>query len=302
MTSNQIRNATLSALTALALSGCATGVSYVSRSDNATRSAACRAALRIGRFSPSTDLLIANFDNKPDADDIYSIAGLTTMLRDQRLACVRVVATTGAYAARNPEPFIHADTLMTMAFGTNWADADSDRAGATKFLAGHAIATLRTGGDVWIMEAGMSDLSANAVRRMAEMAPKIDLRKRVHLVQHSAINEMLASAEALKYVREHTDYIKIADGNVRGNGTPGFKTESPAAWPVLLASPRAGDVWSEARRLADAANPVSSHPNKVIGDGGFDFSDLVEGTYIFGFEGLPGVEEFAAAFTAGAEK
>lgn len=295
MTSKRTRFATLLALSAMAITGCA-AERLRSGGSIDSRPAECSTAARIGRFAPSTDLMIANFDNKPDTDDLHAVAGLVTMLRDPRLACVRVVATTGAHAAGNPEPFIQADTLMTMAFGGDWADADADRAGSATFLVDHAVRTLRAGGDVWIMEAGMSDLSANVVRQLAVVAPEINLRKRIHLVQHSAINEMLADPEALKYVREHTDYIKIADGNVRDDGTPGFKTRSPAAWPVLLASKSAGAVWAEARRLATVSNPKSSYPNEAIGAGGLDFSDLAEGAWIFGFESLTGVEEFATEF------
>ena len=297
MTCNPVRNLTLMALTALALSACAADmVRSASGTGSASRLAECNSAAEIGRFAPSTDLLIANFDNKPDTDDLHAIAGLATMLRDPRFSCVRYVATTGAYGPKNPEPFIEAGRLMTLAFGKAWADAHADRAGAAAFLADRSVATLRAGGDVWIMEAGQSDLTAATIRRIAQAAPQIDLRAHLHVVQHSRINEYLTDAEALKYVREQTDYIEIADGNERGNGTPGFKTSSPTAWSALLGSKRAGAVWAEARRLANVSNPVSSHPNKAIADGGFDFSDLAEGAYIFGFESLPGVEEFAAEF------
>lgn len=258
--------------------------------------ARCKSAVRIGRFAPSADLLVANFDNKPDTDDLHTIAGLATMLRDPRFSCVRVVATTGAYGAKSPEPFIHADKLMTMAFSKNWADAHSDRGAATKFLVDHALTTLRSGGHIWIMEAGMSDLTSDAVRLIAEIAPEIDLRRQVHLVQHSWVNEYLTDPNALNYVREHTSYVRVSDGNIRGNGTPGFMTKNNAAWPILLASKRAGDVWMEARQLANLSNPASSHPNAAIGAGGLDFSDLSAGAYIFGFEDLAGVEEFAAEF------
>ncbi|MFC5746078.1 hypothetical protein [Actinomadura rugatobispora] len=257
--------------------------------------AGCRTAEPVGRFHPAEDLLIANFDNKPDTDDLLAAAGLTTMLRDERLACVRYVAATGTYG-NNPGSFIDATSLFNLAFGRAWADAHADRPAAVAFLAKHALKTLRRGGDVWIMEAGQSDVTAAVARRIAEKAPAVDMRSRVHLVQHSEVNEYLTTPAALAYVRDHLDYIKIANGNEVGNGTPGFKTFGGTAWPALLADPESGKVWAKARRLALEFNPTSAYPNEAIAAGGLDFSDLVEAAYVFGFEDLVDVEDFASEF------
>jgi hypothetical protein len=257
----------------------------------------CRSAPSLGRFEPATDLLIANFDNKPDTDDLLAAAGLTTMLRDERFACVRSIATTGAYG-NNPGTFIDASALFDLAFGDAWVDAHADRAAAVTFLADRALATLRAGGDVWIMEAGQSDVTAAAARHVIEAEPAIDLRSRIHLVQHSAINEAWATPSALTYVQDRLDYIKIADGNTVGNGTPGFNTRSDAAWPDLLADPASGPVWAEARRTAVEVNPTTGFENDAIAAGGLDFSDLVEATYIFGFEDLVDAEDFVAEFVS----
>jgi hypothetical protein len=302
MTRSMLARLCVAALVCLVcLSGCAS--SGPDGEGEKEEAADCSSAAPIGRFDPAADLLIANFDNKPDTDDLLAVAGLTTMLRDERFACVRSVATTGALGNKNPGNFIEADPLFDVAFGDAWADAHADRAGAEKFLTKHALATLRAGGDVWIMEAGQSDLTAAVAQRVSEAEPSIDLRTRVHLVQHSDVNEALATESALAYVQEHLDYIKIADGNVVGNGTPGFKTTSSAAWPALLADPESGSVWAEAQRLAVERNPTTGFPNEAIAAGGLDFSDVAEAAYIFGFDGLVDVDAFVAEFaTRHAEK
>lgn len=264
----------------------------------------CDSAAQLGRFKPASDLLIANFDNKPDTDDLLAAAGLATMLRDERFACVRYIAVTGAYGAEpgrvtekaSAWQYIEVSTLYERAFPGSWADAHADRPATIDSVAEQASATLHAGGDVWIMEAGQSDLTAAVARRLAELDPSIDLRSRVHLVQHSDINELLTTPAALAYVREHLDYITIGNGNIAGNGTPGFKTSSGAVWPALLADAGAGAVWSEAQRLALINSGKTGHTNEVIAAGGLDFSDLVAATWIFGFEDLADVDAYVDEF------
>lgn len=267
------------------LSGCASG----------REGDGCGDAGVVGRFEAGADLLIANFDSKPDVDDLLAVAGLASMLGDERFACVRYVATAGAYGD-NPGSYIEAGGLFDLAFGDEWVDAHADRAGAETELADRALATLRGGGDVWVMEAGQSDVTAAVARRIAEAEPGVDLRSRVHLVQHNVTNEELTTPSALAYVRDHLDYIKIADGNTVGDGTPGFKTSSDAAWAALVADPTSGPVWAEARRLAVEVNGTTGYENDAIAAGGLDFSDLAEAAYIFGFEDLVDVEDFVAEF------
>ena len=122
----------------------------------------CNSASTLGRFEPHTDILLANFDNKPDTDDMLAVAGLATMLRDDRFSCVRYVATTGAYGTTMESfveeaaqwRFIKADSLFDLAFPGNWIDAHKNRAAAIALLADRALITLQGGGDVWIMEGG----------------------------------------------------------------------------------------------------------------------------------------------------
>jgi hypothetical protein len=60
----------------LGLSGCAPneiGTASRPSDGNGQRSVDCRAAASLGRFEPAVDLLIANFDNKPDTDDLVAM-------------------------------------------------------------------------------------------------------------------------------------------------------------------------------------------------------------------------------------
>jgi len=50
-----------------------------------------------GVFDPSQDIFFAFFDNRPDADDIHSQAGVATLLADQRFKDVEFYSVLGTY-------------------------------------------------------------------------------------------------------------------------------------------------------------------------------------------------------------
>ncbi|MGA9658534.1 MAG: hypothetical protein WBQ60_05500 [Asticcacaulis sp.] len=262
---------------------------------------ACQAQGMLGHFNPSKDILIANFDSKTDPDDLHSIAALGTLLADKRLHCVNYIAVAGAYGIQSGD-YIKDPALFNLAFGDNWADADGTaRPQAVITVADRAMAVLDKGGDIWIQEAGQSDVSAAVIRRIQAQRPKTDTQKRIHIVQHSNWNEDQTSPEDLAFVRANTNYNKIADGNATGNGTPGFNTADGADWAALLARPVTGAIWAQAKKDALSANAANiatgkGYNNHNIQAGGFDFSDAAEATWIFGFNDLKNSHAFFETF------
>lgn len=255
----------------------------------------CSTPRALGQFNAPQDLLITNFDSKPDADDIHSIAAMATVIRDPRHACVRHVAVAGAYGMQGGE-YIDSPELFNLAFGDNWVDAHHERESAIAALAAKIAETADNGGHVWITEAGQSDISAAAVRGAMEISTDLDPQTQVHIVQHSDWNENQTTPEDFSFVKSMTHYHKIPDGNEVGNGSPGYKTETFTDWTAVLADPVNGATWAEAKRVADAANPVSTYLNPAIDSGGFDFSDTAELTWIFGFNEFEDHEGFFDAF------
>jgi hypothetical protein len=247
---------------------------------------------KLGRFNPAKDLLLAHFDSKPDVDDLQSVAALGTMLKHPRFACVRYLAVAGTVGTQGGD-FIPATRLFDLAFGKYWRDANADWSGAMRFELKRARAALENGGDIWIMEAGQSDFSAELIRKLAVG------KNRIHVVQHSAWNEGATTPAALNFVRTNSDYNKIADGNAVGNGTPGFNIKDGSKWPLVLADQRVGAIWREAKRLSDLHNPKSAYVNPSVAAGGFDFSDAAEAAWIFGFEEMPDADAFFATFVGG---
>ncbi len=239
----------------------------------------------LGRFNLNSDLLMAHFDSRPDPDDIHSVAGLATMLKDPRFSAVNYHAISGAYGIQGGD-YIEAAHLFNLAFGaSHWSNAHTQRNAALNQAYAKVSATLAAGGDVWVQEAGQSDFTADWVRRVRQNMPGIDTTTRIHVVQHSQWNEDKTTAADLNYVRTYTDYVKIDDGNSTQNATPGFNTKSGSNWSRALSDPEVGAIWQEAKRVAD--NAIANHQgwaNPSIRDGGMDFSDVVEDCWIFGFE------------------
>jgi hypothetical protein len=261
---------------------------------------ACRpdtpAPQSLGRFNVENDLFLAQFDSKTDVDDIESVAAVATILADPRFSEVRYHAVAGAYGIQGGL-YVPANELFELAFGSNWSDAHNDYERALGEVSALVTETLNSGGTVWIADAGQSDFSADVVRQMEKILPGIDLKERIHVVQHSDWNEEVTDPEKLAYVKATASYHKIPDGNAVGNGTPGFRTDEPVAWREYVTSSREQQIWELAIAIANRYNAKDDrYDNTAIGGGGMDFSDVSETCWIFGFAGLSDAEAFFREF------
>ena len=250
----------------------------------------------IGRFDKSKDLFLPQFDSKTDVDDIHSVAAVGTVLSDPRFSDVDFHAVAGTYGTQSGE-YVPATELFNMAFGNKWSDAHRDYNTALETVTNLIVDTLNRGGDIWIAEAGQSDFSADTVRQVNLKLPGIDTKERIHIVQHSDWNEESTTPADLDFVKRKTDYHKIPDGNVTGNGTPGFKTDSNAEWARATATGNTGSYWQTARSIANQYNGESGrYVNDDIKEGGMDFSDTAETCWIFGFQELFDASQFFDRF------
>lgn len=255
-----------------------------------------QAETTIGNFNPERDLYIPQFDSKTDVDDIHSVAGVATMLRDPRLANVNYHAVAGAYGIQEGL-YVPSPDLFDLAFGAHWSDAHQHREQSLEKVARLVSEALSGGGHVWVADAGQSDFTADWLKRVNGMNLPVDTRKQVHVVQHSDWNESVTSPEKLEYVRQNADYQRIADGNFAGNGTPGFRTGSDGLWESVLQRGGTGEIWRLAREIADNYNGHEGrYSNEDILAGGMDFSDVSESCWIFGFADLEDARAFFSEF------
>ena len=116
---------------------------------------------------------------------------------------------------------------------------------------------------------------------------------RIHVVQHSDWNEQVTSPESLQFVKQNTDYQKIPDGNVVGNGTPGFRSPEYTGWKNKIKNPRLKEIWQLAIDLGIKYNGKDGrYNNAAVSAGGLDFSDLSETCWILGLESIKDAEHF----------
>ncbi|XPF95728.1 RICIN domain-containing protein [Colwellia sp. RE-S-Sl-9] len=240
----------------------------------------------LGRFDKSKDLLLCNYDGKPDEDDLHSVAGLATMLSDARFSGVQIHCTAGAYGIQGGT-FLEENNLFNLAFGDRWASAHNNYNNAVDQAYNKVATTLNAGGDIWVAEAGQSDFTADVVRKVKSEMPSINTNNRIHVVQHSDWNEDQTTPADLTYTKNNTDYNKIADGNSQGNGTPGLASTDGGEWTRATSDTQVGPVWTEARAAALRWMGIN-WDNEKIKSGGMDFSDTVEPMWIFGFEAQTG--------------
>lgn len=248
------------------------------------------------RFNRDRDLLLAQFDCKTDIDDLHSVAALSTLLSHPDYRSVKAYAVAGAYGTQEGL-YVPPNPLFEAAFAGRWSDAHSDFGRALLEVYLVVTETLDAGGDVWIAEAGQSDFSAALLREVRQRRPALDTRKRIHLVQHSDWNEQVTSAESLAFVRQFSDYQKIPDGNVKGNGTPGFRSDEKIKWKDSIKDPKILHIWELAIELADQYNGVDGrYLNTSVAAGGLDFSDLSETCWILGLADIADAAAFMDRF------
>lgn len=236
-------------------------------------------------FNDQTDLLVAQFDCKPDPDDIQSIAALGSMLAHDSFKDVEYYAVAGAYGTQNAK-YIDATELFDLAFGTentDWTDAHNHYTDSVTRIKNKAKAILLAGGKVWVQEAGQSDITRDWVQALLnDGVSATTVKNNVIVVQHSEWNQNNTSSDDLAYIKENTTYEKIADGNDEGNGTPGYRTTNTSFHTQALNSSNAtaNALWTKADDIIQSNGYLPSY--STISTGGVDFSDCSENWWIFG--------------------
>lgn len=229
------------------------------------------------QFDIESDLISLHYDHAPDRDDGHSAAAdrmiLETMYgRDWVKA--HTVAVSGAYG-RNAKKFNpDSDAVMEAVWAEagGWHDAHREYDKVVEALTEQWLQTLRAGGDIWVKEGGQSDITADMVKRiLASADPQdMDTTKRIHVIQHSRWNENQTRPQALAYVKQHTNYIKIPDANAYLNIKGGDRVFEQAA----IAHPTFGKGW----QAAFVYYPTSHR---------LDFSDTGELLYILELGRMP---------------
>lgn len=252
----------------------------------------------LGRFDRDKDLYLAHFDLKTDVDDVHAAAGVATMLADPRFSKVRYHAVAGTYGMQEGA-YVPANDVFDLAFGDRWSDAHGDFDNALRRVRDLSVETLSGGGSLWIADGGQSDFSAALIRAIEERLPGVDLKGRITVVQHADWNEEVTTPEDLAYVKEVATYRKIPSGNGIGNGSPGFRSTTAVDWQQHVHDTRLTELWSLAIEVADRYNGADGrYLNEAIRDGGLDFSDVAETTWIFGFNELVDATDFFEEFSA----
>jgi len=239
-------------------------------------------------FNKNTDLLLVNFDLKPDEDDVMAAAALACMLKHPDLSEVNYYAVAGAYGDQK-HIFITSAVpeYYNKLFGDEniyWTNAHEYWNESVERVKNKVVPILNAGANVFVQEAGQSNFTFDVLQTV--IAEGIDLaiiKKHVIIVQHSKYNEKNTTPSKLNWLKENTVYIKIDDGNTSDNETPGFR-DKYKIWLLLAKSENnpnkeARAIWTLADEICDEWE--GEWTNKWIAAGGVDFSDCVENWFIF---------------------
>lgn len=243
-------------------------------------------------FDINKDLLLLNYDCKTDVDDLHSIAAFVMMTHQTKYANVNYYAVAGTYGIQKGL-YVSTNELFNLAFEDRWSDAHKDSDKALKEVLVKVKTVLHNGGNIFIAEAGQSDFSAKLIKKIKKELIDINTKKRFKIVQHSDWNEKKTTPELLSYVKQHTAYEKIEDGNKVGNGTPGFKSTAFNNWQEQLKNTKLERIWTLAKALSDEYNGKDErYLNKAMAAGELDFSDLSEVCWILGEKEIIDAKEF----------
>lgn len=247
------------------------------------------------KFDMKKDLLLLNFDLKTDVDDVHTIAALDLILQADKFKNLNHYAVSGTYGVQ-AGLFVPANELFDNVFKERWTDLHNERTVAIDDTVKEVTRVLSNGGKIWVVEAGQSDFTQTLLLTLIEKGVKYS-KKQFITVQHADWNENETSVNALNYVKNNTTYLRIADGNKEGNGTPGFNNASYSAKSLENKNLLSSKTWILANKISTKYNGINGrYNNKAISGGGADFSDLVEVTYILDIKNTPTVAAFFATF------
>ncbi|MDO7083525.1 hypothetical protein WNY51_05160 [Pseudocolwellia sp. AS88] len=247
------------------------------------------------KFNKDKDLLLLNFDLKTDVDDAHTIAALDLILQSDEFKTINYYAVSGTYGIQ-AGLYVPADKLFNIVFNENWTDAHQYRQTSINKTIKKINKTLSKNGRIWITEAGQSDFTQELLEALTEFGIKYS-KDQIIVVQHSTWNEKETSVDALAFVKNQTTYIKIEDGNKEDNGSPGFNNKGYLVNQLENTQLISSKAWTEANKISKKYNGVNGrYNNQAIADGGADFSDLVEVTYILDITNVATVTDFFAKF------
>lgn len=243
-------------------------------------------------FQIDKDFILLQFDSKTDVDDLHTIAAAATVFSLQPFESVRYHAVAGTYGDQEGL-YVPSPKLFDMAFPGKWSDNHNRPDKALADVANTVVEQLDRGANIWVVEAGQSNFTARWLKEVAGVRPDVDLRKRIHVVQHSDWNEQQTNPQDLAYVKASASYHRIPDGNATGNGSPGFKTFKPLVPGHYSLPAEVVTIWERAIILGSHYNGLDGrYENDAVAAQGLDFSDTVELCWILGLNDLSDAEDF----------
>lgn len=226
----------------------------------------------------SGDLLVLHYDNAPDPDDGHAlVAG--RVIKDY-YGFESVLAVNGTYGYQRRGNF---NTNSESLFAAAWPsglNAFRDRDGSVATSAAIWSEAVSQGNQVWVMEGGPSDFTADVLRSMPESH-----HSSVNVVQHShGWNEDNTNPVNVAFVESRANYIRIDNGNLSNNNTANLNQQSQNFVNIALSS-----QWSDLWRAAfDYLSPNDK----------LDFSDTVELLWVLDIplSQISGPDDFAEMF------
>lgn len=229
------------------------------------------------------DLISLNYDSCPDPDDMHAAVAAKMVLDHYGLQNGSdYIVTNGTCGDLRPRSdyITTSGVVFDELYGTNWNDAFLFESLSIGQVGDSYLQRLEAGAHVWVLDGGPMDFTARVIAYMRGVGTNADLES-ITVVQHShGWNEEHTDPTNLSFMDQHVRYLKIDNGNHRGNRTTQLnQSNQQAAFPDVdldlvdrfASDTRYSDAWDLAFELLSTENR-------------FDGSDTVELLWVLGLE------------------
>jgi hypothetical protein len=179
----------------------------------------CSSIQNLPMFNQTRDMISLHYDFCPDGDDLISAAADRALLETVfgfEFISKKIVKTGGTYSKNRGYYKSSIEILNTIwndvgnVYNVNGSSSASD-SDAVKYETKMYLDTISNGGFVFLKEGGQADYTSIVVKEMEKALPGSG--KCLVVVQHSTTNESHYGKGVLSFMKTHTTYIKIPDGN-----------------------------------------------------------------------------------------
>jgi len=217
----------------------------------------CMFGFMLSNTVSAQEHIYLHYDVAPDPDDLHAmLAGRQLVDRMGVRNRTSVIIGTHTHNSVDGGDFRYlraqVDRLAPLVWGDHgYREVAYNFSAHDDAVAAEWDAIISSGGSIAVAEGGPSDFTFEVLQKMREDTMKVTI------VQHSVWNETMTNPSSLNFVRNNTNYVKIADGN-NPNATADLRQDfsTSLANTMIATNPLWRNAFNEFDRFIDFSDTV----------------------------------------------